>query len=146
MDQAVKDFVQCKRIAVVGVSRKGNKFGNEIAKELKARDYQVFIVHPEAQEIDGEPCYRNLAALKGEVESVLICVPPKAAEQVVHEAVAAGIKHIWLQQGAQSPEAVDAAKQAGASLVENKCIMMYAEPVESFHRFHRWFWKLIGQY
>jgi len=146
MDKAVQDFISSKRIAVVGASRQGNKFGNEIAKELKARDYEVFIVHPEAQEIGGETCYPNLAALQGKADAVLICVPPKAAEQVVQDAVAAGIKNIWLQQGAQSPEAVAAAQKAGITPVEGKCVLMYAEPVTSFHRFHRWFWKLIKQY
>jgi uncharacterized protein len=146
MDKAVKDFVASKRIAVVGVSRKGNKFGNTIATELKGRGYNVSIVHPEAQEIGGERCYPNLAALAGKVDAVLICVPPKAAEQVVHEAVAAGIKHIWFQQGAQSKEAIAAAKQAGITPVDGKCVLMYAEPVSSIHSFHRFFAKLFGQY
>jgi uncharacterized protein len=146
MDQNIQDFVKSKRVAVVGVSRKGNKFGNTIATELKGRGYEVSIVHPEAQEIGGERCYPGLAALKGKVEAVLICVPPVAAEQVVREAVDAGIQRIWLQQGAQSKEAVAAAKKSGVTPVEGKCVLMYAEPVQSFHRFHRFVAKLIGQY
>jgi uncharacterized protein len=146
MDQAVQDFVNSKRIAVVGVSRKGNKFGNTIATELKGRGYQVSIVHPEAQEIGGERCYPNLAALQGKVDAVLVCVPPKAAGQVVQEAVDAGIKNIWLQQGAQSPESITLAKKLGVTPVEGKCVLMYAEPVQSIHRFHRFIAKLIRQY
>jgi uncharacterized protein len=146
MEQAVQNFVKCKRIAVVGVSRKGNKFGNTIATELKGRGYQVSIVHPEAKEIGGEPCFPNLAALQGEVDAVLICVPPKAAEQVVREAVGAGIQNIWLQQGAHSAEAVAAAKQLGVTPVNGKCVLMYAEPVQSIHSFHRFIAKLFGQY
>lgn len=146
MDQAIQDFVQSKRVAVVGVSRKTTKFGNAIATELKGRGYQVFIVHPEAQEIGGERCYPDLAALKGKVDAALICVQPKAAEQVVQQALDAGIKRIWLQQGAQSPQAAAAARQGGASVVDGKCILMYAEPVNSVHSFHRFFAKLFGQY
>jgi uncharacterized protein len=146
MDQNIQNFVKHKRIAVVGVSRKGNKFGNTIATELKGRGYQVSIVHPEAQEIGGEPCHPNLAALKGKVDSVLICVPPKSSTQVVQEAVDAGIKNIWLQQGAQSTESIALAKKLGVTPVEGKCILMYAEPVQSFHSFHRFFAKLFGQY
>ena len=54
MDQSIHDFIECKRLAVIGASRKGNKFGNMASKELRERGYQVFIVHPEADEIDGE--------------------------------------------------------------------------------------------
>ena len=146
MDQTIQNFVKNKRIAVVGVSRKGNKFGNTIATELKGRGYQVSIVHPEAKEIGGEPCFPNLAVLNGKVDAVLICVPPKAAGQVVQEAVDAGIKNIWLQQGAQSPESIALAKKLGVTPVEGKCILMYAEPVQSLHSFHRFFAKLFGQY
>ncbi len=66
MNQAIQDFLQGKRFAIVGVSRSGQKFGNKIYTELKERGYEVYIVHPQAQEIAGERCFPNLAALKGE--------------------------------------------------------------------------------
>jgi uncharacterized protein len=145
MNQAIQDFIKAKRVAVVGVSRSGKKFGNSIATELKQRGYQVFIVHPEAKEIGGESCYPNLAALQGKIESVLICVQPKASAGVVQEALQAGVKNIWLQQGAQSPEAVAAARAGGVEPVEGKCILMYIPPVKSFHGWHRFFARLFGQ-
>ena len=58
MEQAVQDFIGGKRIALVGMSRGGKKFGNMAAKELKERGYQVYPVHPEAEQIDGEKCMR----------------------------------------------------------------------------------------
>ena len=145
MDQAVKDFMQLKRIAVVGVSRSGKKFGNIISTELKQRGYQVFIVHPEAKEIGGETCYPNLASLQGKVDGVLICVPPSQAGQVLREAAQAGMNKIWLQQGAQSPEVLAQARELGVKPIAGKCILMYAEPVRSLHGWHRAFAKLFGQ-
>jgi uncharacterized protein len=146
MDQAVQDFIQEKRFAVVGVSRSGKKFGNMIYTDLKKRGYTVFIVHPEAQEIDGERCYPNLAALRDEVSGVVICVPPKQAAQVLREAAAAGIKSIWLQQGADSSETSAVARELGISPITGKCILMYAQPVRSFHGWHRAIARLFGQY
>ena len=145
MNQAIEDFVQCKRIAVVGVSRSGKKFGNSIFKELKERGYQVFIVHPEAQEIDGERCYPNLAALRGAVDGALICVQPQQAAQAAREAVEAGITRIWFQQGADSSEARAAAQAPGVSVISGMCILMYAQPVRSIHGWHRTFARLTGQ-
>lgn len=146
MDQYVQDFVQGKRIAVTGVSRSGKKFGNAIVTELKQRGYQVSIVHPEAKEIDGDPCYPNLAALKDKVDGVVICVSPRQAGTVLREAAAAGIKNIWLQQGAQSKETADVAKELGIHPVTGKCILMYAPPVKSIHSFHRTINKIFGSY
>jgi predicted CoA-binding protein len=145
MKQAIEDFISCKRIALVGVSRSGKKFGNTIQTELKERGYQVYIVHPEAQEIAGERCYPNLAALQGMVDGVLICVPPRHAGQVLREAVEVGLKKIWLQMGADSPEVLALARDLSVTPVSGKCILMYAQPVRSFHAWHRAFARLVGQ-
>ena len=149
MDKFIETFVQGKRLAVVGVSRTGSgknkKFGNIAAKELKERGYQVYFIHPEAQEIDGERCYPNLSAVQGKVDGLLVSVPPKKALGVINEAAAVGIKNIWLQQGAESTEVLAQAKQLGLSVISGKCILMYAPPVRSVHGFHRFVMKLIGQ-
>ncbi len=145
MNQAVVDFLQAKRLAIVGVSRSGKKFGNAIYTDLKNRGYQLFIVHPEAKEINGERCYASLAELKGQVDGVMVCVSPKQAAQVVRDAAAAGLKNVWLQMGADSAEALQAAKEVGLTPVTGKCILMYAGPVKGFHSWHRGFAKLFGQ-
>jgi uncharacterized protein len=145
MKQNVIDFIGSKRIAIVGASRSGKKFGNTIQGELEQRGYETYLVHPEAKEINGHPCYPNLAALQGRAEAVLICVPPAKAEQVVRDAAAAGIERIWLQMGSASAEVMAAAREAGVKPVANKCILMYAEPVKSIHGFHRAIVKLFGQ-
>ncbi len=146
MNQAIKDFVASKAIAVVGVSRGGAKFGNTIFTELKQRGYSVYIVHPEAKEINGEPCYPNLQALQGKVDAVLVSVPPANAGQVIEDAAAAGIHNVWLQQGSESPEVLQRASELGLHVVSGKCVLMYAEPVTSFHTVHRFFAKLFGAY
>jgi predicted CoA-binding protein len=145
MDQAIQDFVNGKRIAVVGVSREGTKFGNTAFTELAARGYQVFAVHPSAQEIAGAPCYPNLTALRGRVDGALVVVPPQQAASILREAAAIGLKNVWLQQGAESPEVLALARDLGLSLVARRCVLMYAPPVRSFHGWHRFFARLFGQ-
>ena len=145
MDQAIQEFLQSKRIAIVGVSRSGTHFGNSIFKELKEKGYDLSIVHPEAKEIEGETCYPNLDALLGKIDGVIVCVQPKQAEQVVRDAVKIGVKQIWLQQGSQSPQVKAVCQELGVTPVYGKCIMMYAQPVKSFHGWHRGLAKVFGQ-
>ena len=145
MNQAIQDFVGCRSIAVVGASRGGKKFGNAAAKELQTRGYQVTIIHPEAQEIDGQPCYPNLSALQGQVDAVLISVPAAQAAAVMREAASLGIRHVWLQQGAESPELLALGEELDLSLVSKKCVLMYAPPVKSYHGWHRGFVKIVGK-
>ena len=143
--QAVNEFISQKKLALVGASRQGRKFGNMAFKELKAKGYQVALVHPHADTIEGERCWPTLAALPEPVEGVLITVPPAQTAQVVRDAAAAGIKRVWMQQGAESPEAIRFCQENGINAVHGECILMFAEPAAWFHRAHRWVWKLLGK-
>ncbi len=146
MDQSIQDFIGSKRLAIVGYSRNGRKFGNQAYAELQQRGYQVFAVHPTQKEIGGVPCYPNLQALQGKIDGVLISLPPKQAVSVLEEAASIGVKNIWLQQGAESAEVLEVAKRLGLHVVSKKCVLMYAPPVRSFHGWHRSLAKLFGQY
>ena len=137
MDQAIQDFVAGSRIAVVGASRDTRKFGNLASAELAARGYQVVLVHREAQEIAGVPCRPSLAAVRDEVDGVLVAVRPRETPAVLREAAEAGLGNVWLQQGAESPEALALARKLGLNLVAKRCVLMYAPPVKGIHGFHR---------
>lgn len=145
MNQAIQDFIDGKRIAVVGVSRSSQKFGNIACTELMSRGYQTFIVHPQAQEINGQRCYPSLTALQGQVDGVLVSVPPTQAAQVLRDAKAAGLTKIWLTSGSESPAVLDVARELGVDPITGRCILMYAQPVRGAHVFHRWFCRLTGQ-
>jgi predicted CoA-binding protein len=95
--------------------------------------------------IDSEKCYPNLSSIDEEFNGVLLVIPPEQSEKVVKEANDLGVKSIWFQQGSSSEEAVKFCMEEGMSVVSEECIMMFAEPVESFHKFHRWIWKVFGK-
>ncbi|UCH10584.1 MAG: CoA-binding protein [Fidelibacterota bacterium] len=142
---AVNDFLAQRNLAVVGVSRSGKKFGNMAYRELKEKGYRLFPIHPEADELEGDTCYPNFDTLPEEVGGVLVVVPPQHTEQVVHDAAAANIKHVWLQQGAESEEAVRFCQENGISVTHGECILMFAQPMKFLHKPHRWVWKLLGK-
>ncbi len=146
MDPKIEEFVQAKRLAVVGVSRNEKKFGTAIYAELKSYGYEVFGVNPEMDQINGDKCFSSVTDLAGKVDGVIICLPPQKSVQVIRDAVAAGINKIWLQQGAQSVEAGKVARELGVTPIEGKCILMYAGKVKSIHGFHKFIAKVIGQY
>ena len=143
---AIQQVVAQRTLALVGVSRGGKKFGNAIYRELKAKGYKVFPVHPQAEKIENDPCYPSLKAVPVKPGAVVICVPPAQAERVVQQSYEAGITRVWLQQGAESEAAVRFCENHEMTVIHGHCIMMFAEPVGSIHSFHRWIWKLIGRY
>ena len=144
--ESVKKFLSEKHIAVAGVSRKGNAFGNNIYKELKQKDYVLYQVNPHADEINGEKCYRNISDLPNEVSGIVLSVKPEQSVSVIKEAYSKGIKNVWMLFGVESEEAIKFCEENEINYIINQCILMYAEPVAAFHKFHGFFWKLLGRY
>ena len=120
---AVENFVAQHKLAVVGVSRDTKKFGNMAYKALKEKDYQVYPINRNIETVEGDRCFADLSALPEKVDGVLIVVPPTETEKVVREADAAGIKNVWMQQGAESDEAIQYCQQHGLNEVHGECIM-----------------------
>jgi uncharacterized protein len=145
MNQAIQDFLTCRRVAVIGVSRKKSKYGNYAYRELKARGLDVVAVHPELPTVNGDACVPSLDRLPAPVDGVWVCVKPDKVPQILRAAAAVGIRRIWLQQGAESKAADAVASELGLALAQKACILMHAEPVRSFHRFHRGLLRLFGR-
>jgi hypothetical protein len=141
----VDEFVGSRELAVIGVSRSGSKFGNTIYRELKDKGYVVYPVNPNTDEIEGDRCYRSIAEVPQTVEGAVVVVGKDHSETVVREAAAAGIKRIWLQQGTESPGSLAACEELGLSSVSRNCILMFAEPVGSLHKFHRFLRQVFGR-
>jgi uncharacterized protein len=143
--QLISDFLVQRKLALIGVSRSGRRFGNAVWKELRAKDYQVFPIHPEAETISGYPCWPNVRALPEQVGGVVVVVPPSVTETVVREVAQAGIRRVWMQQGSESAAAIAYCNENGIGVVHGHCILMFLEPAAFFHRAHRWISRLFGK-
>jgi uncharacterized protein len=135
-------FLRDGAIAVVGVSRSGKKFGNAACRTLRDKGYRVYPIHPSATMIDGERCYARIADLPEPVTSLLIVVPPEKAVDVIAAAAADGIRHVWLQQGAESAAAIQLCQKLGLTVTAGECVLMYAEPT-GVHKAHAWLHRLF---
>lgn len=140
----VNEFLSEKALAIVGVSRSGNKMGNGILKDLNTKGYNLYPVHPSANEINGVKCYPDFNSLPEKVGGVIISVPPKETEKIVRQVEQSGIKKIWMQNGAESQEAIDFCLEKEITVVHHKCILMFAEPTAFFHKMHRWIWNITS--
>jgi len=141
----VDDFLTHGPWAVVGVSRDTKKFGHMAYRELKTRGYRLFPINPNVENIEGDRCYPNLGALPEPAGGALIIVPPAKTERVVQEALAAGIRRVWMQQGAESEAAIRFCQANGVSEVHGECILMHAPNTACFHKMHRWVWGMLGK-
>src|SRR5438093_7986931 len=97
--EAATEFLTKKRIAVTGVSRHPQSHGSNIVyQRLRERGYEVFAVNPNADEVEGNPCYQDLKSIPGGVDAVVIATRPEIAEDTMRECVDLGIKHVWMHR------------------------------------------------
>src|SRR5436190_23927564 len=97
--EAAAAFLASKRVAVTGVSRTPKDHGsNTVYKRLRQRGYEVFAVNPNANTVEGDPCYKNLRSIAGGVQAVVIGTRPELAAASMHQCAELGIKHVWLHR------------------------------------------------
>jgi predicted CoA-binding protein len=142
---AVTEFLAQRALAIAGASRDGKKFGSAALRSLKAKGYRIYPIHPSAASIEGEQCYRSFQELPEPVGGVVMVLRPEETEKMVKEAADAGITRVWMQTGAESATAIDYCTSHGMSVIHGECILMFAEPAETFHRFHRTLRGLFGR-
>jgi uncharacterized protein len=141
---SINKFLSAPALALIGMSRSGKKFGNFAYRALVSKGYRVYPIHPHATAINGIKCYPNYTALPEPVEEVLIVVPPSQAMAAIRRAAASGVRRVWLQQGSESPEVLNACRDLGLSVSSGECILMFARPA-GVHKAHRWVWGLLGK-
>lgn len=141
----INQFLNNQTIALVGVSRNPKKFGYTAFRELKEKGMKIIPVNPEADEIMGIKSYRNISTLPEEVKGIIVMTRKETTASVVREALAKGIKEIWIQQMADSKEALSELKGSDINYITGECILMYYKP-NSIHKFHGTLKKLFRMY
>ncbi|MBN2610524.1 MAG: CoA-binding protein [Bacteroidales bacterium] len=140
----IDNFFEPGKIAVAGVSRNTKKFGYSIFHELSQKGIEVVPVNPKATEIDGVKCYAKVNDLPVDVKSLLIVTPKEETDAILREAIDKGIQNIWVQQMSETEESIKIAEEYQKEVIFKKCIFMFAEPVQSIHKFHRMLTKIFG--
>jgi predicted CoA-binding protein len=139
----INEFLDSQPIALVGASRNPKKFGYTAFKELKEKGMKIIPVNPQADEIMGEKSYPNVKMLPPEVQSIIVFTKKGITASVIRDAKEKGIKNIWIQQMADSKEAIDELKDSGINFITGECILMYYKP-HSIHKFHGRLKKFFG--
>jgi uncharacterized protein len=148
--EIIEDFLDQKRIAVVGVSRDPANFSVKLFEELCRRGYDVVPVNPNTAEVQGRRCFARVQDIQPPVEAALLMTSPEATEAVVNDCAEAGIRRVWMyratDKGSVSAKAVAFCQEQGIRVVPGECPFMFLPDTAGFHRFHGFIRKITRRY
>lgn len=111
--------------AVAGASQDRAKYGNKVLRCYMQHGRRVFPVNPTLAQVEGLPAFATLASLPEPVHGLSIITPPPITERLVADAGRLGIRHIWMQPGAESRAAIAAAEGFGMNVIAGgPCILV----------------------
>jgi predicted CoA-binding protein len=138
MNTAIKEFWKQQHFAVIGVSRRREKFGNVVFREMKKAGYDVVPINRNTDNIENSPTYPNLEEVKTPIDAALLVIPPQETETVLTQCAGKGIKYVWLQRGAESERAITLGDKLGLTIIHHECALMFIKPTRFPHSMHRW--------
>ena len=112
-----------RTIAVVGLSGKRYRPSHGVAEYLQRSGYRIIPVNPEESEVLGEKCYPDLDSIPGPVDVVDIFRRSEFVPEIVEAAIRKGAKVVWMQEGVIHEEAARRAREAGLTVVMDRCIL-----------------------
>jgi hypothetical protein len=118
-----------RRIAVLGIKtpEKADQPAYYVPKYAHDAGYEVIpvpVYHQECTEIFGQPVYREVSKIPGDIDLVNVFRRPNDIAQHVDDILAKKPKAVWFQLGIRNDEAAQRFAQAGIDVVQDHCLMV----------------------
>jgi predicted CoA-binding protein len=125
MDQQIEVFLSSSAFGVAGASVNRHKYGNKVLRCYLQHGKTVVPINPSECEIEGIAFVATIAELPAEVKSLSMITPPAVTAQLVPQAIEKGIKNIWMQPGAEHPDAVALCREQGINIIaDGSCLLI----------------------
>lgn len=111
-------------IAVVGATDHRGKYGGIIYRDMKSKGYPVFAVNPNRSTVDGDRCWPTVKDLPEKPTIVTLVVHAEDGLDVLEDCAEAGLRNVWVQPGASSPELIETLEQGDFEWLADACVMV----------------------
>jgi predicted CoA-binding protein len=122
-DEEIRKLLRRVRtIAVVGLSPRTNRPSHGVAAQMQRFGYRIIPVRPAVESVLGEKAYASLREVPDPFDLVDVFRAPEYVDRIVGECIALGAPAIWLQEGVVNIPAAERARQAGLTVVMDRCV------------------------
>lgn len=115
-------------VAIIGASTDRQKYGNKSVRAHLNQGYEVYPVHPSAQEIEGLTAYPSLSEVPApQLDRISVYVPPEVGIQLLEEIHKRGAREVWFNPGSESPDLLERARELGLNVIQACSIIAIGE-------------------
>ncbi|HEU5234699.1 MAG TPA: CoA-binding protein [Terriglobales bacterium] len=112
-----------KTIAVVGLSSDPMRPSFGVSQYMQRKGYRIIPVNPNESSVLGEKAYSTLSEVPEKIDVVDVFRRPEFVPEIVEETIRSKIPALWLQEGIIHETAAKRARDAGITVVMNRCIL-----------------------
>ena len=125
IQEQIKQFLAAPAFGVIGASANRQKYGNKVLRCYLQNGRKAIPVNPNEAEIEGIACVATLNDLPPDALSISMITPPAVTAKLVPLAIEKGIKNIWMQPGAEHPDAVALCLERGINVIaDGSCVLV----------------------
>ena len=125
IQEQIKQFLASPAFGVAGASTNRDKYGNKVLRCYLQNGKSAIPVNPNEAAIEGVPCAATITDLPPDVMSLSMITPPAVTTKLVPLAIKKGIKNIWMQPGAEHPDAVALCREKGINVIaDGSCVLV----------------------
>jgi predicted CoA-binding protein len=117
------------RVAVLGIKteQQGGQPAFYVPEYLQRAGYEIVpvpVYYPQVTEILGEPVYRAVADVPGDLDLVVVFRRSPDVPAHVDDLIAARPAAVWMQSGIANEDAARRLAEAGIRVVQDRCAMV----------------------
>jgi predicted CoA-binding protein len=112
-----------KNIAVVGLSSSPLRPSYGISAYMQSAGYKIIPVNPTINGALGEKAFPTLQEVPEKIDIVNIFRNPEFVNEIVDQAIELKVPCIWMQEEVVNEAAAEKARQAGITVVMDRCIL-----------------------
>ena len=96
-----------KTVAIIGASSDRSKYGNKAVRAFVHQGHTVLPINRKEAEVEGLRAYASVLDVPGTIDMATFYVAPAVGLKIIEEVAEKGIREVWLNPGAASPELVE---------------------------------------
>ena len=126
-DGIARVIASTRRIAVIGIKMESHQPAYYVPEYAQRAGFEIVpvpVYYPDVKEILGQPVYRTLAEVPGEIDMVNVFRRPADVPAHVDDIIAKRPKSVWMQLGIRNDEAAERLARAGIDVVQDHCLMV----------------------